>query len=232
MNIYGKINKIMQNIEYLTKDDKVEFGTTKYKAISEEKVTTAVRKQLVEQGIVILPIKQESTNKELARTEKIVNMLTEVHVTYQIQNIEDKDDFVIVESTGTGVDTQDKGVGKAMTYAYKYMLLRTFAIPTGEDPYNISSNELDKKFEEQMNKDNAEEKFNKEVEILRNQTITEIHHSALIKAIEKYSISDEQIQAILQKYNYTNTIEILNKDYADICKDFEKVAKPKNINEI
>lgn len=226
MNIYEKINKIMQNIEYLTKDDKVEFGTTKYKAISEEKVTTAVRKQLVEQGIVILPIKQESTNKELARTEKTVNMLTEVHVTYQIQNIEDKDDFVIVESTGTGVDTQDKGVGKAMTYAYKYMLLRTFAIPTGEDPDKISSNELDKKFEEQMNKDNEE------IEKLKQTVIDAIHHSALIKAIEKYSISDEQIQSILQKYNYTNTIEILNKDYGDICKDFEKVAKPKNINEI
>ena len=34
-NIYQKINEVMKNIEYLTKDDKVEFGTTKYKAISE-----------------------------------------------------------------------------------------------------------------------------------------------------------------------------------------------------
>ena len=31
----------MKNIEYLAKDDQVAFGTTKYKAISEEKVTTA-----------------------------------------------------------------------------------------------------------------------------------------------------------------------------------------------
>ena len=49
-------------------------------------------------------------------------------------------------SSGTGVDTQDKGVGKAMTYAYKYLLLRTFAIPTGEDPDKISSAELDDRF--------------------------------------------------------------------------------------
>ena len=69
-NIYQKINEVMKNIEYLTKDDKVEFGTTKYKAISEEKVTTAVREQLVKQGIVIIPVKQESENKELIRTEK------------------------------------------------------------------------------------------------------------------------------------------------------------------
>ena len=120
-NIYQKINEVMKNIEYLTKDDKVEFGTTKYKAISEEKVTTAVREQLVKQGIVIVTVEQESENKELIRTDKSVNMLTSVHVRYRIQNIDDVNDFVEVESNGTGVDTQDKGVGKAMTYAYKYM---------------------------------------------------------------------------------------------------------------
>jgi hypothetical protein len=32
-----------------------------------------------------------------------------------------------------------------MTYSYKYLLLRTFAIPTGEDPDKISSAELDAK---------------------------------------------------------------------------------------
>ena len=69
MNIYQKINEVMKNIEYLAKDDKVEFGTTKYKAISEEKVTTAVRDQLVKQGIVIIPVSQEVENKELIRTE-------------------------------------------------------------------------------------------------------------------------------------------------------------------
>ena len=150
-NIYQKINEVMKNIEYLTKDDKVEFGTTKYKAISEEKVTTAVREQLVKQGIVIVTVEQESENKELIRTDKSVNMLTTVHVRYRIQNIDDVNDFVEVESNGTGVDTQDKGVGKAMTYAYKYMLLRTFAIPTGEDPDKISSAETDKKVENEVN---------------------------------------------------------------------------------
>ena len=30
-----------------------------------------------------------------------------------------------------------------MTYAFKYMWLRTFAIPTGEDPDKVSSDELD-----------------------------------------------------------------------------------------
>ena len=115
MNIFEKINAVMKEIEYLTKDYNVEFANIKYKAISEEKVTTAVRNELVKQGIVILPIEQQSENKELIRTEKSVNMLTSVHVKYRIQNIEDKEDYIEVESNGSGVDTQDKGVGKAMT---------------------------------------------------------------------------------------------------------------------
>ena len=208
-NIYQKISEVMKNIEYLTKDDKVEFGTTKYKAISEEKVTTAVREQLVKQGIVIIPIEQQSENKELIRTEKSVNMLTTVHVKYRIQNIDDVNDFIEVESNGTGVDTQDKGVGKAMTYAYKYMLLRTFAIPTGEDPDKISSVETDKKMENEVN----------------NTVINKTKLDALNNSIEKHKIADEKVEAILAKYSYSSTSEIKMKDYMNIVKDFQKLIK-------
>lgn len=208
-NIYQKINEVMKNIEYLTKDDKVEFGTTKYKAISEEKVTTAVREQLVKQGIVIIPVKQESENKELIRTEKSVNMLTSVHVKYRIQNIDDINDFIEVESNGTGVDTQDKGVGKAMTYAYKYMLLRTFAIPTGEDPDKISSEETDKKVEKEVN----------------NAKINKTKLNALNSSIENHKIPDVEVEKVLNKYKYSSTSEIQNKDYMNIIQEFQKLIK-------
>lgn len=209
VNIYQKINEVMKNIEYLTKDDKVEFGTTKYKAISEEKVTTAVREQLVKQGIVIIPVKQESENKELIRTEKSVNMLTSVHVKYRIQNIDDINDFIEVESNGTGVDTQDKGVGKAMTYAYKYMLLRTFAIPTGEDPDKISSAETDKKVETEVN----------------NAKINKTKLNALNSSIENHKIADIEVEKVLKKYKYSSTSEIQNKDYMEIIQEFQKLIK-------
>lgn len=211
-NIYQKINEVMKNIEYLAKDGKVEFGTTKYKAISEEKVTTAVREQLVKQGIVIIPIQQESLNKELIRTEKSVNMLTSVHVRYRIQNIDDVNDFIEVESNGTGVDTQDKGVGKAMTYAYKYMLLRTFAIPTGEDPDKISSAETD-------------EKIKKEVETEQEKVISKSKEESLDKAIENRNIPDETVLKVLEKYGYTSTSEIKIKDYMKIVKEFQMIVQ-------
>ena len=206
MNIFQKISEVMKAIEYLTKDDKVEFGTTKYKAISEEKVTTAVRKELVKQGIVIIPIMQESTVTELIRTEKSVNQRADVHTRYRIQNIDDVNDFIEVESNGSGVDTQDKAVGKAMTYAYKYMLLRTFAIPTGEDPDKISSAETDYKIQSELNAD---------------KIIDKTKVQALNKSIENAGITDEVVELILSQYGYTSTNEIKIKDYMQIISDFK-----------
>ena len=44
MNIYEKIASIMGDIQYLAKDDRVEFNKTSYRALSEEKVTSIMRR--------------------------------------------------------------------------------------------------------------------------------------------------------------------------------------------
>lgn len=144
MNVYEKIAKVMQSVNYIQKDGFVETGKGKgYKAVTDEKVATAIRPALIEAGLVIIPV-----GREVRRTDELIkgydgaeriNRITEIDVTYRIVNVEDPADYVEVVSSGSGVDTQDKGVGKAMTYARKYMYLNTFMIPTGEDPDDISS---------------------------------------------------------------------------------------------
>lgn len=132
-NLYKKISEVMKDVAYLKKDDHIKFGSTNYKAISEEKVTQAVRASLIKHGLIILPIKQEHLKE---------GNLSTVNTTYKIVDV-DTGIYEEIVSSGTGVDTQDKGVGKAMTYAYKYLLLRTFAIPTGEDPDKVSNEEIE-----------------------------------------------------------------------------------------
>lgn len=143
-NLYQRISAIMADVAYLQKDDKVDTGGGKsYKAITEEKVTGAIRAAMIKHGVVIFPVAQRTTRDDEAVKDKYgndkVNRITTVETTYRIVNVDNPDDCIETVSTGTGVDTQDKGVGKAMTYAYKYLLLRTFAIPTGDDPDKISS---------------------------------------------------------------------------------------------
>ena len=134
MNLYGKMAAIMADVQYLAKDDKVEFGSTKYKALSEEKVTSIMRAELLKHRLVVFPISQTAS-----RTGQI----THVDVVYRLVNVENPEEYIEIVSCGDGADSQDKGSGKAMTYAFKYMWLRTFALPTGDDPDKISSAELD-----------------------------------------------------------------------------------------
>lgn len=136
MNIYEKITAIMKDVQYLAKDDHVSFGSTNYKALSEEKVTSIMRAELLKYGLVVFPTMQNAT-----RTGSI----THVDVVYRMVNIENPDESIEIASCGDGADSQDKGSGKAMTYAFKYMWLRTFALPTGEDPDKISTEELEAK---------------------------------------------------------------------------------------
>lgn len=220
-NIYQKINEVMKEIEYLTKDDKVEYGNTKYTAISEEKVTTAVREQLVKQGIVIIPIQQESSIKELIRTDKNVNMLTTVHVRYRIQNIDDVNDFIEVESNGSGVDTQDKGVGKAMTYAYKYMLLRTFAIPTGEDPDKISSAETDAKIEKELTKKTTTKQ--KQTTVSKTiEKVTEVEAKAAYALMIRKGSTDV-VKDLQHNYGVSNTKDLTKQQYIHLVQSLSKL---------
>jgi hypothetical protein len=136
VNIYEKISAIMQDVQYLTKDDQVKFGTTSYKALSEEKVTGIMRAELIKHKLVIYPIQQSASR---------IGQITHVDVMYRLVNVENPEEYIDIASCGDGADSQDKGSGKAMTYAFKYMWLRAFALPTGEDPDKISSAELDEK---------------------------------------------------------------------------------------
>lgn len=149
--VYEKILAVMSAVNYLNKDGFVETGKGKgYKALTDEKVLAAVRPALVAAGLVMLPVKmeQQRTDEQVKAYDGSTktNRITDVSVTYRIINVSNPDDFVEVVSSGTGVDTQDKGIGKAMTYAKKYAILNSFLIPSGEDTDQISSD----KYTEQL----------------------------------------------------------------------------------
>lgn len=133
MNIYEKINAIMDAVESLQKDGRVAFGNTKYNYLSEAKTTAEMRKQLIKHKLVLLPIQAEETKE---------GSITKGMYTYRLLNAENPDEYIDLMAGGQGHDSADKGSGKASTYAYKYLMWRTFAIPSNDDPDQISSDEI------------------------------------------------------------------------------------------
>lgn len=145
-NLYQRIHAIMNDVRRLQKDKAVGSGNYAYKAVSEEKVVTALREAMLRHGVVMFPIEQQHNLTDYTRPgrngEASLVSLSTVDVRYKLANVDKMEEYEIIASSGTGVDPQDKGVGKAMTYSFKYALLRTFMIPTGNDPDDVHNDEL------------------------------------------------------------------------------------------
>ena len=175
LNIYEKIHEIYKAVQRLEKDGKIDFGKTSYRALSESKVTSIMREQMNKQKLIVYPIEQTWTR---------VGNITHVDVKYRVSNVENPSEHIDVVSCGDGADTQDKGSGKAMTYAFKYMWLRVFSLQTGEDPDLICNEEL-------------EEIQKKELKTMQDTTINANEWHALQATVKK---AGENIEDILAKY--------------------------------
>jgi hypothetical protein len=68
---------------------------------------------------------------------------TEAVFSVRFENIDNRADYIDVETFGYGVDPQDKGPGKAMSYGVKYALLKVLGLETGDDPDTVQDNRAD-----------------------------------------------------------------------------------------
>ena len=122
-NIYQRINAVMQDIDYIQKGDKKVAG--QYRFVSHDQVTAALHGPLTKHGIACIPTIEEM---------KQDGNRTEVKLLVTFVNIDNPTDTVSVSYYGYGIDTSDKGIGKAVSYAFKYALLKVFTLETGDDP--------------------------------------------------------------------------------------------------
>lgn len=126
----------MTEVKGVEKGMTVGTGSASYKGVSDYDVKKIIGESMRKNGLSILPISVEP-NTRVDRWEE-----TNQYGTKQKQSVftEVKTKYLLLHSSGEsmelagyghGVDTQDKGAGKATTYALKYALLYTFLTPTG-----------------------------------------------------------------------------------------------------
>jgi len=142
MNIYEKLLSITSEIKNVSKNLEVGIGKNSYKAVGEADVLFAVKQLEQKYKVYSYPCKREVIDRAILETEKEYNgnvtkgnqIFLRIETIYRFVNIENPEEYIEITTYGDGIDTQDKAVGKAMTYADKYALLKAYKIITGEDP--------------------------------------------------------------------------------------------------
>lgn len=115
----------MSELAYIQKGSNKVNG--QYTFVSHDAVTAKVHPLLVKYRILILPTVEEI---------KQDHNRTEVKLAVTFMNADVPEDCFTVRFPGYGIDSGDKGPGKAISYAYKYALLKVFNLETGDDPDN------------------------------------------------------------------------------------------------
>ena len=150
MNIFEKMLAITSELQTVAKNLTVQQSkTSSYKAVAERDVLDAVKPLEAKFGIYSYPYSRSILESNILDSESYINgqavkkttYMTRIDTVYRFVNVEKPDEYIDITSFAEGIDSQDKGSGKAMTYADKYALMKAYKISTGDDPDQEASKE-------------------------------------------------------------------------------------------
>lgn len=148
MNIYEKMSAITAELGTVAKNLSVSAGkNNSYKAVSERDVLDTVKPLEKKYKVYSYPYSRETLESEQLESESTYNgnptkkttFYTRIKTVYRFVNVEKPEEFIDTTVFSVGMDSQDKGDGKAMTYADKYALMKAYKISTGDDPDQSAS---------------------------------------------------------------------------------------------
>lgn len=154
MNIFEKMAAITAELQTVAKNLTVQqTKTSSYKAVSERDILDAVKPLEAKHGIYSYPASRKILESNLLESEsewqgkvtKKTIFMTRIETVYRFVNTEKPDEYIETTTFAEGIDAQDKGSGKAMTYGDKYALMKAYKISTGDDPDQTASEETNYK---------------------------------------------------------------------------------------
>lgn len=198
-NIFERLSAISQELEVINKSFMVEVSKGRgYKAVSEADILSAVRPLEAKYGIYSFPCIRRVVDSQIIKVadsegKQKITYFERIETVYRFINIDNPSEFVEVVSYGDGIDNGDKSVGKAMTYADKYALMKAYKIITGEDP----DKEASKTTYDAPNKKKSdeEEKYitQKQLDLIANLIEEKSIDKKLVKMQFNYAPNDKKM---------------------------------------
>lgn len=140
-NLAKALNSAMKEIKGIEKDMQVGNANYGYKGIADYEVKKIYKDVFEKNGLMVIPTSVKSKTqidrweekneyKGNVTIKQKQSVFTEVETKYLL--LHTSGESMEMAGYGQGVDTQDKGAGKATTYALKYALLYLALTPTGK----------------------------------------------------------------------------------------------------
>ncbi len=128
MSLTSKLAEVMAEIHHIPKRGWNDFH--KYHFALEADIVDAVRSGLATRQVMLIP---SITGMQRDSVGEKGSVLTTLMMQFTFRDGESGEE-ITRPWLGAGTDKEDKGAYKAMTGGEKYFLLKTFLIPTGDDP--------------------------------------------------------------------------------------------------
>ncbi len=201
MNIYQKLLEVRKAIPYLQKESQGH----QYQYVGSSQVLAAVRQQLDDLGLYLETrvkshnVREETTeNKDkYGNLKKTTTYFTELDIEYTWVNVDNPDEKITIPFYGQGVDKAgEKGVGKALTYAEKYFMLKQFNIATDQDdPDRFQEKSETYRAPEPITNEQAESIKTKALEFaeVRGQSIEAVYEVLKITDLTKLNKKDAEV---------------------------------------
>ena len=218
MSLYQKIYNVMCETEGLEKNLSVGTGSSSYKAVGEAEVLNMLKPLFKKHKLIVFPVdgsisetnfswETEYQSKKETKTRNV----TQLVVKFKIVDIETGESEMLI-GFGNGADSQDKGSGKAFTYAFKTMLNKTFMLFSGEDTDNEHSEDIGRQTKPSSTNTS------------QPKTLSDGQVSRLFVIANKKGYNAESVKkTVLKKYNSTEVKNLTKEQYDEVVKGYESL---------
>ena len=135
MPVYKKMHQVQSAMRSLSANEEGQTGGAKYDYVSGAKLLGVIRPLMDKYGLLLTQEVLGITNDPITYTTRNgekTEMFTTLHIRFTWIDAEDGSTLVN-EFFANGMNSWDKGLGSALTYAERYYLMKTFHIATDED---------------------------------------------------------------------------------------------------
>lgn len=132
LNLQQRIIKIMDEVGYVQKEKNKVNG--QYRPVSRNSVVAAVRQSLIRHGVVVAPLGCDAVRYDQITygDKNTKGFLGACVMQFVVFNADLPSENFVMNIPTVGIDSSDKGMGKAITYAEKQAFVILFHIETGD----------------------------------------------------------------------------------------------------